>query len=89
MGLNPWETAYLVTFTGETLNGKLHFFLQCKYSELATDEAISRQCSISTPPENIRKPEVFRGYRNTTLARNGLNMFLNNNWTIRQVKVKS
>ena len=26
---NPQETADLVTFTEEILNGKLHFFVQC------------------------------------------------------------
>ena len=29
---NPRETAYLVTFTEEILNGKLHFYaVQCKW----------------------------------------------------------
>ena len=28
---NPKETADLVTFTEENLNGKLHFFVQCDY----------------------------------------------------------
>ena len=30
MWLNPQETADLVTFTEEILNGKLHFYVQCK-----------------------------------------------------------
>ena len=29
MSPNPQETADLVTFTEEILNGKLHFFVQC------------------------------------------------------------
>ena len=30
MSANPQDTADLVTFTEEILNGKLHFFEQCK-----------------------------------------------------------
>ena len=33
MGPNPQETTDLVTFTEEILNGKLHFFVQCKNME--------------------------------------------------------
>ena len=39
------------------------------------DELICFQCSVSTSPENIRKPEVFedfRWYRNVILGKNGL-----------------
>ena len=44
---------------------------------ITTDEPFSRQCPISMPPENVRKPlvhlnlwfsDVFREYRNGTLA---------------------
>ena len=29
---------------------------------------ILAQCPISVPPENVRKPEILRGYRNGTLG---------------------
>ena len=31
---NPQETAALVTFTEETVNGKLHSFVQCKPNKI-------------------------------------------------------
>ena len=40
---NPQETAYLVTFAEEILNGKLHF--------------LCSEYSISVPPENVGKPK--------------------------------
>ena len=37
---------------------------------------------LSIPPENIRKPEVFRGYGKRPMAWNGLNMKGNFIWLL-------
>ena len=86
MGLNPWETAYLVTFTGETLNGKLHFFCSANIRSSQPMKPFHANAPFLHPLKTSEN-QRFSGGTETTLARNGLNMFLNNNWTIRQVKV--
>ena len=35
-------------------------------------EPIRSQCILPVPPENIRKPSVFTGYRKSALGTNGL-----------------
>ena len=65
---NPQETADLVTFTEETLNGKLHFLRSECWSVVFKDrlqillpsiEWIWTNQLTSISPEIIRKPIVF------------------------------
>ena len=39
---NPQETADLVTFTEEILNGKLHFLCSARYTEETTNKFIKK-----------------------------------------------
>ena len=48
MWINPWETADLVTFTKETLHGRLYF---CKMSALI----YSNSCRVPKITDNIEK----------------------------------
>ena len=53
------ETSHLL-WTAEELTG---FYMKCntglKWVNTSIDQCFSRQCPISIPPENIRKPKVF------------------------------
>ena len=44
--------------------------------------SLSGQCSHFMPPENTRKPELFKGYKMGTLARNELNILSHNAYYI-------
>ena len=51
-------------------------FLSKTFFIIEWTQPIRCQCSLSLPPENIRKPYVFRGQRKGALGANGLNVFL-------------
>ena len=44
--------------------------------------SLKGQCFNFIPPENTRKPQVFRGYKMRTLTRNRLNVSLYNAYCI-------
>ena len=48
MSLNPQETADLVTFTYEFVNGKLHFFVQCMVQCFEQFNYVSARCVLPT-----------------------------------------
>ena len=79
------ETADLVTFTEEILNGKLHFLCSDRIiSGPLMSAKVTLKVSIVNPfststlllyplktSENLRFSDVFRGYRRGTLIENG------------------
>ena len=71
-------------------------FLQCEFGIAKSldenrtqlfSEPISCQCLISKPPENFRKPEVSRAYRNGTLT--WYDVSRNTSWKSKWIKVSN
>ena len=61
---NRQETADLVAFTEEILNGKLHFFVQCVFDKTFSVKTVNGFCPSSSFKDVRLGPEYVIGVKN-------------------------